>query len=69
MQVQVPGGQWSYKEKDPFECRQGRQCDGFRKRRMGNLFGNSMEITNFNGFLCESSNEDDIGVNYNNKER
>ena len=34
-----------------------------------NLFENSMEITSFNGFSCESSNEDDIGINYNNKER
>ena len=33
------------------------------------LFGNSTEITNFNGFSCESSNEDDININYNNKER
>ena len=33
------------------------------------LFGNSMEITSFNGFSCESSNEDDIDINYNNKER
>ena len=32
------------------------------------LFGNSMEITSFNGFSCESSNED-ININYNNKER
>ena len=28
-----------------------------------------MEITSFNGFSCESSNEDDIDINYNNKER
>ena len=28
-----------------------------------------MEITSFNGFSCESSNEDDIGINFNNKER
>ena len=33
------------------------------------LFGNSMEITSFNGFSCESSNEDDININYNNMER
>ena len=33
------------------------------------LFGNSMKITSFNGFSCESSNEDDIAINYNNKER
>ena len=33
------------------------------------LFGNSMEITSFNGFSCESSNEDNISINYNNKER
>ena len=28
-----------------------------------------MKITSFNGFSCESSNEDNIGNNYNNKER
>ena len=28
------------------------------------LFGNSMEITSFNEFLFESSNEDDIDINY-----
>ena len=33
------------------------------------LFGNSMEITRFNGFSWKSSNEDDIDINYNNKKR
>ena len=33
------------------------------------LFGNSMEITSFNRFSCGSSKEDNIGINYNNKER
>ena len=33
------------------------------------LFGNSMKITSFNGLSCESSNENDIDINYNNKER
>ena len=33
------------------------------------LFGNSMEITSFNDFSCESSNEYDIDIDYNNKER
>ena len=33
------------------------------------LFGNSMEITSFNGLSCKSSNENDIDINYNNKER
>ena len=28
-----------------------------------------MEITSFNGFSCELLNEDDIDINYNNKER
>ena len=27
------------------------------------LFGYSMEIASFNGFSCESSNEDDIDIN------
>ena len=34
-----------------------------------NLFWNSVEIARFNGFSCVSSNEDDIDINYNNKER
>ena len=33
------------------------------------LFGNNMETISFNGFSCESSNEDDIDIKYNNKER
>ena len=33
------------------------------------LFGNSMDITSFNGFSCESTNEDYTDINYNNKER
>ena len=32
------------------------------------LFGNSMEIKRFNGFSCESSGEDNIDINFNNKE-
>ena len=32
------------------------------------LFGNGIEITSFNGFSFESSKEDDININYNNKE-
>ena len=32
---------------------------------MEDLFGNGMEITSFNEFSCESSNEDDIDINYN----
>ena len=33
------------------------------------LFGNSIEITSFNGFLWELSNEDDIDISYNSKGR
>ena len=33
------------------------------------LFENSMEVTSFNGFSCESSIKDDIDINYNNKEK
>ena len=33
------------------------------------VFGNSMEITSFNGFSCESLNEDDMDINRRNKER
>ena len=35
------------------------QCDGFRKKR---FIGNSIEITSFNGFSCESSSGDDIDI-------
>ena len=37
--------------------------------RMGRFIWNSMELTSFNEFSCESSNENDIDINYNNKER
>ena len=40
-----------------------------REEGWEDLFGNSMEITNFNEFACESSNEDDINISYNNKEK
>ena len=40
-----------------------------REEEWEDLFGNSMEITSFNGFSCESSSEDDININYNNNER
>ena len=33
------------------------------------LSGNSMKITSFNRISCKSLNEDDIDINYNNKER
>ena len=33
------------------------------------LFGNSMKITSFNRFSCESSNEDNIHINCNNEKR
>ena len=33
------------------------------------FWGNSEEITSFNGFSCDSSYEDDIGINFSNKER
>ena len=33
------------------------------------LFGNSIEIASFNGFSFESSNEGDININYNDKQR
>ena len=41
----------------------------FGEEEWEDLFGNSMEITTFNAFSCESSNEGDIVINYNNKER
>ena len=38
------------------------------EKRWKDLFGNSMEVTSFNRFSYESSNEDDIDIKYNNKE-
>ena len=34
-----------------------------REEEWEDLFGYSMEIASFNGFSCESSNEDDIDIN------
>ena len=41
----------------------------FGEEEWEDLIGNRMEITSFNGFSCESSNEDYISINYNNKKR
>ena len=39
------------------------------EKEQEDLFGNSMQITSFNWFSCESSIEGDIDINYNNNER
>ena len=36
---------------------------------MGRFIWKCVEITSFNGFSYKSSNEDEIDINYNNKER
>ena len=39
------------------------------KEEWEDLFKNSTKITSFNGFSCESSNEDDVDIKCNNKEK
>ena len=70
MQEQVPGSHnQAVTNKTPLNAGNEDNVMVLREKKWEDLFGNSMEITRFNGFLCESSNEDNIDINYNNKER
>ena len=70
MQWQVPGGRnQATMNKTPLNADNEDNMMVLGEEEWEDLFGNSMEITSFNGFSCESSNEDDIDINYNNKER
>ena len=70
MQGQVPGGHnQATTNKTPLNADNEDNGMVLGEEEWEDLFGNSMEITSFNGFSCESSNEDDIDINYNNKER
>ena len=69
MQGQVPGGHnQATTNKTPWNADNKDDVMVLGEEEWEDLFGNSMEITSFNGFSCESSNEDDIDINYNNKE-
>ena len=69
MQRQVPGGRnQATTNKTPLNT-DNQDNVMVLEEEWEDLFGNSMEITSFNGFSCESSNEDDTGINYNSKER
>ena len=70
MQGQVPGGHnQATTNKTTLNADNEDNVMVLGKEEYEDLFGNRMEITSFNGFSCESSNEDDININYNNKER
>ena len=69
MRGQVPGGQnLATTNKTPLNAANEGNVMVLREEEWEDIFGNSMEITRFNGFSCESSNEDDININSNNKE-
>ena len=70
MERQVPGGRkQATTNKTPLNADDEDNVMVLGEKEWEDLFGNSMKITSFNGFSCESSNEDDIAINYNNKER
>ena len=72
MQGQVPGGHdQATTNKTSLNADNKDNVMVLGEKEWEDLFGNSMEITCFNRFSCESSNEDedDIDINYNNKER
>ena len=70
MQGQVPGGHnQATTNKTPLNADNEDNVMVLGEEEWEDLFGNSIEITSFNAFSCESSNEDDIGINYNNNER
>ena len=70
MQGQVPGGRnQAITNKTTLKADNEDNVMVLGEEEWEDLFGNCMEITSFNGFSCESSNEDDIDINYNNKER
>ena len=70
MQGQVPGScNQATTNKTPLNADNEDSVMVLGEEEWEDLFGNSVEITSFNGFSCESSNEDDIDINYNNKKR
>ena len=70
MQGQVPGSHnQATMNKTPLNADYEGNVMVLGEEEWEDLFGNSMEITSFNGFSCESSNENDIGINYSNKKR
>ena len=70
MQGQVPGNRnQATTNKTPLNPDNEDNVMVLGEKEWEDLFGNSMEITSFNGFSCKSSREEDITINYNNKER
>ena len=69
MQGQVPGGRnQATTNKTPLNAYDGDSVMVLREEEWEDLFGNSMEITRFNGFSCESSGKGNIDINFSNKE-
>ena len=69
-QGQVPGScNQATLNKTPFNADNEDNAVILGKEEWEDLLGNSTEITSFNGFSCESSNENDIDINYNNMGR
>ena len=70
MQGQVPGGcNQATTNKTPLNADNEDNVMVLGEEEWEDLFGNSMEAAGFNGFSCESSNEDDIDIGCNYKER
>ena len=69
MQGQVPGGRnQATTNKTALNSDNEDNVMVLGEEEWEDLFGNSMEVTSFNGFSCESSNEDDIDIGCNNNE-
>ena len=67
---QVPGScNQATTNKTPFNADNEDNAMVLGKEEWEDLLGNSTEITSFNRFSCESSNENDIDINYNNMGR
>ena len=70
LQGQVPGSSnEATTNKTPLDADSEDNVMVLGEEEWEDLFGNRMEITSFNGFSCESSNEDDIDISNNKNER
>ena len=68
MQRQVPGGcNQATTNRTPLNTDNEDNVVVLGEEEWEDLFGNSVEIRSFNGFSCQSSNGDDIDINYKNK--
>ena len=64
MQGQVPGGlNQATTNKTPLNAHNEDKVMALGEEEWEDLFGNSIEITSFNGYSCESSSQDNININ------